>query len=235
MGNFCSECGGTLSSEWKVCPSCGTHIPQTKVPVGDPNPQAEKPQPTDTETPPPAVGAPLLQRLEYHWNQASGQTQCPGCQRSTGAPGALCPHCGSRFPSPRAGLVGLGVGALGALFLLVSYLATGGLLETNRREGMSTIEGLGWVTLLIGGATFVYSVGRAGPQRQSSCCGCSCAVAALVVPTTALVLYSAGGPGLAAVLVPAWVAFIWTVDAALVVGSLARRVFVELTRSVRQT
>lgn len=229
MSKFCSECGERLQAEWRACPHCGAAASpgETKEPAPLPN----APQ-TVGETTPPAPGAPLNERLQHLWNEASGPTTCPGCRQTTGSPGALCPQCGSRFPSQRAGLVGLALAAVGGLLLLAAFMINGGLLEENRHEGGSTVEGAGWLVLIVGAGIFIYSVGRAGPERQSSCCGCSCAVALLVVPSTALLLWAAGGATLVAFAIPLWVPLVWTLDAALALAWFARRAAREMTRSV---
>ena len=234
MAKFCSECGDPLAEDWRVCPRCETPIANPRSPALAARELDEPSAPVEVSPPPQQDDATLFQRLEYHWNQTSGPTECPGCQRATGPPGALCPFCGSRFPSPKVGLVGLGLAALGGFLLLIAYLATGGLLETDRRNGSSPVEAVGWLTLLIGGAIFVYSVGRSGPQRQASCCGCSCVVAALALPSTALLLYAAGGPSAAALALPVWIPLVWVLDAAWVAGWLGRRAAVELARAAAQ-
>lgn len=231
MSSYCAQCGQGLSPEWRVCPNCGTAVPSAEQ---APAPLATEAQPTRVETPSPAPppGAPLKDRLEHLWNQASGATQCPGCQRAVGAPGALCPYCGSRFPSPRVGLVGLAIAAVGGLLLLIAYATTGGLLEDNRFESASPVEGMGWLALIVGGGMFIYSVGRSGPQRQSSCCGCSCVVLVIAFPTAALILGSVGGPGMAALVLPGAIPLIWILDGAVVVGWLLRGAMRELARSL---
>ena len=87
----------------------------------------------------------------------------------------------------------------------------------------------GAVVLLIGIIVFGVGLaqgsdvaGRIGPERQASCCGCSCAVALLVVPVGAALLWAQGGPALAAVAVPAWVPLSW-VAAGLSAGVAAMR------------
>jgi hypothetical protein len=64
--------------------------------------------------------------------------------------------------------------------------------------------------------------GRVGPAqpRQLSCCGCSCAVALLVLPTAGTLLWMQGGPGLAALALPAWVPMSWAIHGC---GVLAAR------------
>jgi RNA polymerase subunit RPABC4/transcription elongation factor Spt4 len=231
MSNFCAECGQAVEPEWRVCPACGTPIQGDVAQPAEPTtPPAV--QPTPVKAPAPPQGAPLSDRLQHLWNQASGPTKCPGCQRSMGTPGALCPYCGSRFPSPRVGLIGIGVAAIGGVLLLVAFISTGGLLETHRRDGSSTIEGLGWLALIAGVVMFVYSVGRSGPQRQASCCGCSCVVAAVLLPGVVLAFWSAGGPAMAGLGVVAWAPLIWTLDAGLIGGWLAWGVTRELAHSV---
>lgn len=226
MRNFCPNCGGQLQAEWQVCPACATPIERRAetAPVGTP---AAPQRPSATPPPP---GASLTDRMKHVWAEATGEEVCPGCHKTTGPPGALCPQCGSRYATPRVGLVGLGLGALGGLLLLIAYLTTGGLLETDRRESMSTVEAVGWLALVVGGGMFIYSIGRAGPERQSSCCGCSCALALIVLPTGALMLWSAGGPTLAALAIPAWIPLMWILDAGLVAGAVARGWARELTR-----
>jgi hypothetical protein len=64
--------------------------------------------------------------------------------------------------------------------------------------------------------------GRVGPAqpRQLSCCGCSCAVALLAVPSAGALLWVHGGPGLAALALPAWIPLSWALHGC---GSLAAR------------
>lgn len=111
-------------------------------------------------------------------------------------------------------MVGLGIAAFGALCLAVALVSTGGLLESSRfgSSGGGNVEGVGWLALLVGGGLFVYGTGRVGPEQQQSCCGCSCAVALLALPVGLFWLWSAGGPALAALAIPAWVPLVWLLD-----------------------
>jgi hypothetical protein len=140
-----------------------------------------------------APGTTRGERLGKAWAQAGAAVECPGCHTTTGPPGALCPACGSRFPSPRVAMVGIAVALLGGFFLF--------------------LEGVGWLCALVGGGMVVYSVGRSGPQRQSSCCGCSCAIALLAIPAAGWAVWTAGGPLLAAAAVPAWIPLSWALEA----------------------
>ena len=163
---------------------------------------------------PKASGPTLGEQLGKAWAQAGGQVGCPGCQTTTGSPGALCPSCGSRYPSPRGAMVGIAAALLGSLFLLIAYIATGHLLHSkaNGHTDVGTLETLGWLLGIVGVGMVVYSVGRSGPQKQTSCCGCSCAVALIVIPAAGWVLWTAGGPLLAAVVIPAWVPLSWILE-----------------------
>ena len=103
---------------------------------------------------------------------------------------------------------------MGGVLLLVAFLTTGGLLEVDRSEGTSGVESFGWLLLVVGGGTFIYSLGRAGPEQQQACCGCTCAVAIIVLPSTGLALFAGGAPMIASVLTPVvlWVPLSWTLD-----------------------
>lgn len=140
--------------------------------------------------------------------QPPGLPRCPGCLRTTGAPGALCPYCGSRYPDP-------GARATAALLWIV---AIGGLglaaLLSGVSEGVAGVVGLIGVLALFGALSAGSQArGRVGPaqQRQLSCCGCSCVVALVAVPSLAALLWSHGGPGFAALAVPAWIPLSWVI------------------------
>jgi hypothetical protein len=152
---------------------------------------------------------------------------CPGCRKTTGTPGALCPACGSRYPSPRTIMVGFAVGLLGGLLLLIALVATGGLLQESSANGefnISTVEAMGWLFGVVGVGMVIYGVGRSGPERQQSCCGCSCAVALLAIPAAGWALWVSGGPLLAALALPAWFPLSWTIHAGAVFAYWSRKV-----------
>ncbi len=135
-----------------------------------------------------------------------GWVLCPGCRQSTGPPRALCPDCGSRLPQPAkadsAGallVAGLVIGAIGYAI----YAATG------HGSFGAVVLLIGIIAFGVGLAQSKNVAGRIGPERQSSCCGCSCAVALFVVPVGATLLWSHGGPAMAALVLPAWVPLSW--------------------------
>ena len=165
-------------------------------------------------------GTTLGEWLGKAWAQAGGAVECPGCHTTAGPPGALCPACGSRFPSPRTAMVGIALALLGGFFLLLALIFTGGLLQETRRgeTDVSTVEVFGWLFAVVGVGMLIYSVGRSGPQRQSSCCGCSCAIALLAIPAAGWALWTAGGPLLAAAAVPAWIPLSWALEGGIRLG-----------------
>ena len=64
--------------------------------------------------------------------------------------------------------------------------------------------------------------GRIGPAqpRQLSCCGCSCVVVLLVLPSAGALLWMHGGPTMAALALPAWIPLSWAMHGC---GVLAAR------------
>jgi hypothetical protein len=128
--------------------------------------------------------------------------------------------------------VGLAIGAIGGLCLLIAYVSTGGLFEGNRFDS-SPFEGIGAVALVVGGGMFIYSVGRAGPERQSSCCGCSCALLLVTLPGAALYFWTVGGPAASALVLPAAVPLIWLFDAGAVLAWLFLSLLRELSAEAR--
>ncbi len=68
------------------------------------------------------------------------------------------------------------------------------------------------IIAIAGAGLAFYGLGRIGPAQQSSCCGCSCAVALVALPVGALVLWAEGGPAMAALVVPAWIPTVWALD-----------------------
>src|SRR4051794_17903287 len=104
----------------------------------------------------------------------SPEPRCPGCLRTTGPPGALCPYCGSQYPDPnaRATATVLGVVAILGIGLAV---VTSGLSDTVA----GVLGVIGVLALLAAISSSSRARGRIGPAhpRQASCCGCSCVVA----------------------------------------------------------
>ena len=142
------------------------------------------------------------------YKPGNGQPECPGCRRTTGPPGALCPYCGSVYPDPSAG------GAAAALWVV----AVGGiglsLLTQSVSGAVAGVLGLIGIGALIGAVGMgARSKGRVGPAvpRQASCCGCSCVVALLVIPSVGALMWAHGGPALATLAVPAWVPLSWVI------------------------
>lgn len=227
MANFCPNCGEQLQADWRACPKCGQGVePAAEAPA----PEAPTSKPAEKqsalivpdrarETQPLPQGATLGDRIQHAWEQATGPMVCPGCQQTRGVAGALCPACGSRYPSHRTAMIGGGVAALGGFLLLISLIATGGLLKSETEGGSGSLEGIGWLLLIVGIGMGVYGMGRAGPAQQQSCCGCSCAIAILLVPATAALLWSTGGPFLAPAAIPMWIPLSWTLDVAIRSGA----------------
>lgn len=151
---------------------------------------------------------------------ASGLQTCPGCLRTTGPPGALCPYCGSAYPDPGAGELAAVLGVVAAVGIGFA-LAVQGLSESL--AGVFALVGIG---ALIGAIAMGARVrGRVGPvhHRQVSCCGCSCAVALLVLPSAGALLWMHGGPAMAALALPAWVPLSWAVHACECLAVRCRR------------
>src|SRR3954447_15939901 len=135
-----------------------------------------------------------------------GLPRCPGCLRTTGPPGALCPYCGSEYPDAAAG-------STAAVLWVVAVVGIGlALLLGGLSETAAGFIGLIGVIALLGAISMSsQSRGRVGPvgPRQPSCCGCSCVVALVAVPSLGALLWSHGGPAFVAVALPAWIPLSW--------------------------
>lgn len=102
--------------------------------------------------------------------------------------------------------------------MLVIAVGVGYLSETAG----AIVGVIGLLGLLVAGVTFSESLPRVGPQQPkqaASCCGCSCAIAVLLIPASALALWSAAGPEYAVLALPAWVPLVRLMDAAARLGS----------------
>jgi hypothetical protein len=131
---------------------------------------------------------------------------CPGCFRTTGLPGALCPYCGSMYPDPRASEAATVLGVIAAFGIGLALLVQG------LSESLAGVLALIGVVALIGALSMGSRArGRIGPAqaRQVSCCGCSCAVALLVLPSAGALLWMHGGPVMVAFAFPIWVLVSW--------------------------
>jgi hypothetical protein len=137
-----------------------------------------------------------------------GLPRCPGCRRTTGPPGALCPYCGSVYPDPEAGAMRAVLWVVAAVGIGLALLVAG---LSEAVAGVFAVIGIGAaIGALAMGSRWRGRVGPAQP-RQLSCCGCSCAVALLVLPTAGVLLWMQGGPGLAALALPAWGPLSWAI------------------------
>ncbi|CAB4865932.1 MAG: hypothetical protein F2799_02260 [Actinobacteria bacterium] len=235
MSNYCEQCGSELGLDAQYCGECGEPVDSLSTAFTSP--------PAVTRSAPAAVPAepspkqpvlanvtrgegggelPPKEQLGLLWAAAAGPTDCPGCRQTQGSPGALCPACGSRYPSPRAALIGVFLLILGALLLLFALISTGGLLQDSASGStqMGGLEATGWFAAAVGLGALIYSVGRNGPKTPTSCCGCSCVVVLLVIPAVGASLWVHGGPLLAAAIVPAAIPIVWLLDAATVVAWL---------------
>jgi hypothetical protein len=67
------------------------------------------------------------------------------------------------------------------------------------------LSGVGWGICGLGVGGGQATIGRVGPEKQQFCCGCSCLVLLLVLPALGGLLYSHGGPVMAADAVPLWI------------------------------
>ncbi|MEI7888740.1 MAG: zinc ribbon domain-containing protein [Actinomycetes bacterium] len=235
MANFCEQCGSELGLDAQYCGECGEPVEPLSAAFTSP-PAVTLPAPAG-ESVNPAPKQPVLttvtrgegsgelppkEQLGLLWASAAGPTDCPGCHQTQGSPGALCPACGSRYPSPRAALIGCFLLILGVLILLIALISTGGLLQDSASGStkMSGLEATGWFAAIAGVCALVYSVGRNGPKTPTSCCGCSCVVVLLVIPAVGASLWVQGGPVLAAAIVPAAIPIVWLLDAATVTAWL---------------
>src|SRR5436190_22997097 len=109
---------------------------------------------------------------------SNGLVRCPGCLRSSGPPGALCPYCGSTYPDPGAGSAAAFLGVVAAVGIGLALLLQGA------SESVAGVFGVIGVGALIGAfAMGSRAKGHVGPvyPRQTSCCGCSCLVALAVL------------------------------------------------------
>ena len=121
----------------------------------------------------------------------AGHVQCPGCKKTYGEPGALCQSCGSKYPNQSLIEKGIGVAVVGAAIFGIGYLAS-----------WETIAGIGILVAIVGGVILASGSGRAGPEQKQSCCGCTCAVALLVLPASYLFLWSQQGAVVAILALP---------------------------------
>ena len=187
-------------------PSTGS-LPTSGHPeTGESGPQSPSAMPARTErSPEQAQGG-----FAALWESAGGVVTCTGCTATSGAPGALCPACGSRYPSPRALIIGLVVAAAGSLGIAIDWIATGEFFGFGPQT--EDFAGFGMLLALAGGGLAVYGSGRIGPEQQQSCCGCSCAVALIALPVAALALWVTGGPALVLIALPAWVPLLRVLD-----------------------
>jgi hypothetical protein len=140
-----------------------------------------------------------------------GNPRCPGCRRTIGPPGALCPYCGSVYPNPEAGAIRavlFGVAAVGIGLALLIQGVSGAVAAVFAVIGIGALIGAFAI-----GPQWKGRIGPAQP-RQLSCCGCSCVVALLVLPSAGALLWMHGGPAMAALAVPAWIPLSWAIHAA---------------------
>ena len=149
----------------------------------------------------------------------AGWVLCPGCRQRSGPPGALCPDCGSRLPQPQKAE---SAGALLAIGLVVGAIGYAIYAASGHGSFGAVVLLIGIIVFGVGLAQGSDVAGRIGPERQASCCGCSCAVALLVVPVGAALLWMQGGPALAALAVPAWVPASWAMAQATRLGFAIR-------------
>jgi len=66
---------------------------------------------------------------------------CPGCKSTQGPPGALCPSCGSRYPSHQVAVAGLVILLAGA-----AVFGIGALAESDGAEGVGVLIGVAPLT-----------------------------------------------------------------------------------------
>jgi hypothetical protein len=122
--------------------------------------------------------------------------------------------------------VAAGVAAVGLAGL--ALLGLGALVGSSGVRGVGdTLLGIGLLSGLVAvGVAVVREMGneeRVAPLRvrQTSCCGCSCAVALLVLPAAGALLWSHGGPGAAVLALPAWVPLVRVAELAYAMGVAA--------------
>lgn len=181
---FCPSCGHRLDLGGRFCPNCGARVTQHPVAASRSGPEAE------------AAAAP------------SNLVPCPGCVQTWGVPGALCPACGSRFGNPAMKQPAQALGIAGAVLFGIALL-----INDASSDAAGIVGGIGLLALIGAGGAWASYTGRVGPQPQKgSCCGCSCAVALLVIPAAGLVLWSRGGAEMAALALPAWLPIAWALD-----------------------
>ncbi|MEI7560115.1 MAG: zinc ribbon domain-containing protein [Actinomycetes bacterium] len=246
MANYCEQCGSELGFDAQYCGECGEPVDSfslgsTGTPTPAPPPAASsapsKSMPADVNPVPAGEDLPPGEQIKLLWASAAGPTDCPGCKTTQGTPGSICPACGSRYPSPKAALVGIVLFALGALLLLLALIVNGGLLQetSSGASKVSGLEGTGWFALIAGLVGLFYSVGRNGPKTQTSCCGCSCVVVILMLPAAGIGLWVTSGPALAAAVIPAAIPIMWVLDGATVLAWLCVETGSLAIRSARQT
>jgi hypothetical protein len=85
------------------------------------------------------------------------------------------------------------------------------LLNGASEDAANVVGAIGVLALVLAALAYASYTGRVGPQRQGSCCGCSCAVALLVIPAAGLALWSQGGADVAAFALPASLPLSWAV------------------------
>ena len=236
MPSFCDQCGAELGPDANYCGECGEQVwgfvhsttgrpgdQRATQPSSTSGPPKPKPDPEDqpsamaTSKQDPA-DLTLRQKLSIAMDEGLSPVDCPGCKTTAGSPSDICPACGSRYPNPLVGLLGAGLFLVGFLLLMMALVIYGGLFESNQANGL---ESIGAITLVIGIALVFYSNGRNGPKQPTSCCGCSCAVIAIVLPSLAAGLWTTGGPMLAAAAVPLAIPAIHVMDAVAALGWLA--------------
>jgi hypothetical protein len=84
------------------------------------------------------------------------------------------------------------------------------LLLQGASESIAGFFGLIGLLALVGAVGMgAQASGRVGPARQASCCGCSCTVALLVIPSAGALLWAQGGPAMAVLAFPAWIPLSW--------------------------
>lgn len=186
---FCSKCGHQLELAGPYCANCGAQVTERRA--GQTEPRVSVEPASNTET-----GA------------QSNLVPCPGCVQTMGVPGALCPACGSRYGNPAMKEPAQALAVVGAVLIGIALLVNGA-----SSDAAGWIGGIGFLALIGAGAAYASYSGRVGPQQQKgSCCGCSCAVALLVIPAAGLALWSRGGPEMAALALPAWLPISWAIE-----------------------
>jgi hypothetical protein len=160
-----------------------------------------------------SCGAPVAATAETQPDPAepltgeqSNLVPCPGCVQTWGVPGALCPACGSRYGDPSMKQPMKILGLVGVILVGIA------LLLNDVSEGAANVVGaIGVLSLVLAAFAYASYTGRVGPQRQGSCCGCSCAVALLLIPAAGLALWSQGGADMAAFALPASLPLSWAI------------------------